>query len=52
MEVYTYALYPISDDEIINIEIPTGKPLVYELDKALKPVNSYYLTLVGELFNL
>jgi len=42
----------VSDDEIINIEIPTGKPLVYELDKALKPVNSYYLTLVGELFNL
>jgi 2,3-bisphosphoglycerate-dependent phosphoglycerate mutase len=33
----------ISDKEIVNINIPTGIPLVYELDKALKPVNHYYL---------
>lgn len=33
----------ISDEDIVNLEIPTGKPLVYELDKNLKPVRHYYL---------
>lgn len=33
----------ISDDEIPSLEIPTGKPLVYELDDNLKPVRHYYL---------
>lgn len=33
----------ISDDEITELNIPTGIPLVYELDKALKPIQSYYL---------
>jgi len=33
----------ISDDEIVELNIPTGIPLVYELDKDLKPVKSYYL---------
>ncbi len=33
----------ISDDEIPNLNIPTGIPLVYELDDNLKPVNRYYL---------
>ena len=33
----------IGDDEIINLNIPTGVPLVYELDKQLKPQNHYYL---------
>ncbi len=33
----------ISDDEIVNLNIPTGVPLVYELDAALKPIKSYYL---------
>jgi 2,3-bisphosphoglycerate-dependent phosphoglycerate mutase len=33
----------ISDDEIPALEIPTGKPLVYELDDNLKPVRHYYL---------
>ncbi|EMK1130149.1 2,3-diphosphoglycerate-dependent phosphoglycerate mutase [Listeria monocytogenes] len=33
----------ISDDEIMNLEIPTGVPLVYELNADLKPVNKYYL---------
>ena len=28
----------ISDDEILNVEIPTGIPLVYHLDKDLKPI--------------
>ncbi len=33
----------ISNDDIPNLEIPTGKPLVYELDKELKPLKKYYL---------
>ena len=33
----------ISDEEIVNLNIPTGIPLVYELDDNLKPAKSYYL---------
>ena len=33
----------ISDEEIMDLEIPTGQPLVYELDDDLKMVNKYYL---------
>ena len=33
----------ISDDDIVKLNIPTGIPLVYELDEALKPIKSYYL---------
>ncbi len=33
----------ISDEEIVKINVPTGIPLVYELDAGLKPVKSYYL---------
>ena len=33
----------ISDNEIVNLNIPTGVPLVYELDSELKPIKSYYL---------
>ena len=33
----------ISDEDIVNLEIPTGNPLVYELDDNLKPINHYYL---------
>lgn len=33
----------IGDDEIVNLNIPTGIPLVYELDEDLKPLNHYYL---------
>jgi len=33
----------ISDDEIVSLNIPTGVPLVYELDEDLKPIKSYYL---------
>ena len=33
----------ISDEDIVNLEIPTGNPLVYELDDELKPINHYYL---------
>ena len=33
----------ISDEEITKLNIPTGIPLVYELDENLKPIKSYYL---------
>ena len=33
----------IGDREIIDLNIPTGIPLVYELDSQLKPVRHYYL---------
>lgn len=33
----------ISDEEITGLNIPTGLPLVYELDEDLKPIKSYYL---------
>jgi 2,3-bisphosphoglycerate-dependent phosphoglycerate mutase len=33
----------ISEEEITELNIPTGIPLVYELDADLKPVNHYYL---------
>ena len=33
----------ISDDEIVELNIPTGIPLVYELDDQLKPLKHYYL---------
>jgi broad specificity phosphatase PhoE len=33
----------VSDDEIVGLNIPTGIPLVYELDDALRPIRHYYL---------
>ncbi len=33
----------ISDTDIPNLNIPTGVPLVYELDKNIKPIQKYYL---------
>lgn len=33
----------ISEAEITELNIPTGLPLVYELDKDLKPIKNYYL---------
>jgi 2,3-bisphosphoglycerate-dependent phosphoglycerate mutase len=33
----------ISDEEIPGLNIPTGVPLVYELDEDLKPIRHYYL---------
>jgi len=33
----------ISDDKIIDLNVPTGRPLVYELDANLKPMRNYYL---------
>jgi 2,3-bisphosphoglycerate-dependent phosphoglycerate mutase len=33
----------VSEEEIVELNIPTGIPLVYELDAELKPVSHYYL---------
>ena len=33
----------VSDAEIVELNIPTGIPLVYELDAALRPIRHYYL---------
>ena len=33
----------VSDEEIAALNIPTGIPLVYELDEKLKPIKHYYL---------
>jgi len=33
----------VSDQEITGLNIPTGIPLVYELDDELKPIRHYYL---------
>ncbi|ODP36932.1 2,3-diphosphoglycerate-dependent phosphoglycerate mutase [Sphingomonas turrisvirgatae] len=34
----------ISDDEITGLEIPTGQPIVYELDDQLNATDRYYLS--------
>lgn len=36
-------LFAVSDDDIVGVEIPTGNPLVIELDDALKPTAARYL---------
>jgi len=33
----------VSDEEIVGLNIPTGIPLVYELEDDLKPIRSFYL---------
>jgi 2,3-bisphosphoglycerate-dependent phosphoglycerate mutase len=33
----------VGDDEIVHLNIPTARPLVYELDEALRPTRHYYL---------
>ena len=34
----------IADADITGLEIPTGQPIVYELDTALQPLDRYYLS--------
>jgi len=36
-------LFGVPDDEIVGVEIPTGNPLVVELDKNLRPTAARYL---------
>lgn len=38
-----------SEEEILNFNIPTGIPLVYELDDNLKPIQNYYLGNLSEI---
>ncbi len=33
----------VADDDIVDLNIPTGIPLVYELDEKLHPIRHYYL---------
>ncbi|MGA2622679.1 MAG: 2,3-diphosphoglycerate-dependent phosphoglycerate mutase [Bacteroidota bacterium] len=33
----------VSDEAIVDLNIPTGVPLVYELDEQLRPLKHYYL---------
>jgi 2,3-bisphosphoglycerate-dependent phosphoglycerate mutase len=33
----------VSDEAIVSLNIPTGMPLVYELDDELRPLRNYYL---------
>ena len=33
----------VSDERILDLNIPTGAPLVYELDEKLSPIRNYYL---------
>ncbi len=33
----------VSEEDILKVNIPTGMPLVYELDENLKPIKHYYL---------
>ncbi len=39
----------VSDEDIVALNIPTGIPLIYELDEALRPLRHYYL---GNLKNI
>lgn len=39
----------MSETEVIEFNIPTGVPLIYELDKNLKPIRHYYLASAKEL---
>ena len=33
----------VSEEDIVGLNVPTGQPLVYELDADLKPLRHYYL---------
>jgi len=33
----------LTDEEVINLDIPTGTPLIYELDEGLERIRHYYL---------
>jgi 2,3-bisphosphoglycerate-dependent phosphoglycerate mutase len=33
----------VSDDDIVGLNIPTARPLIYELDTELRPIRHYYL---------
>ncbi|MGB2819290.1 MAG: 2,3-diphosphoglycerate-dependent phosphoglycerate mutase [Burkholderiaceae bacterium] len=39
----------VSDEEIVGLNIPTARPLVYELDAELRPLRHYYLGDAAEI---
>ncbi len=39
----------MSEDEILELNIPTGVPLVYEFDEKMKPIKRYYLGNADEI---
>jgi 2,3-bisphosphoglycerate-dependent phosphoglycerate mutase len=39
----------VSDADIVDLNVPTGVPLVYELDDNLRPLRHYYLGDAGEI---
>ena len=39
----------VSDDDIVRLNIPTARPLVYELDAELRPLRHYYLGDAAEI---
>ncbi len=39
----------VSDKDIVGLNIPTARPLVYELDANLKPLKNYYLGDAAEI---
>ncbi|NMG44504.1 2,3-diphosphoglycerate-dependent phosphoglycerate mutase [Aromatoleum toluvorans] len=39
----------IPDEEVVGLDIPTGQPLVYELDASLRPIKRYYLADEGTI---
>jgi 2,3-bisphosphoglycerate-dependent phosphoglycerate mutase len=39
----------VSVEDIVHLNIPTGIPLVYELDDGLRPIKNYYLGDSGEV---
>lgn len=39
----------VPDEDIIGVNVPTGQPLVYELDDDLKPLRHYYLGNADEI---
>ncbi|MBE6072247.1 MAG: 2,3-diphosphoglycerate-dependent phosphoglycerate mutase [Clostridium butyricum] len=47
LRALVWHLDDMDSDGIVNLNIPTGTPLVYELDDDLKPIRHYYLSLDG-----
>ncbi len=39
----------LSDEDVVALNVPTARPLVYELDSELKPIRHYYLGDAAEI---
>jgi 2,3-bisphosphoglycerate-dependent phosphoglycerate mutase len=39
----------ISNEKILQLNIPTGVPLIYELDRKIKPIKHYYLGDINQI---